>query len=279
MNNLTTTEHSNLDYLVKLAPFIQEALPLGAMIGVTDTKKFLLYLPTENLNLGDITGMTVPEGDAIYEAMRTKKSQRITVPKKAFGIPFIAQGVPIRDDNGKIIGGLGIGVSLESQERLTAMAKQFTLTSEDLSATTKELSTSSQELTHFMTKLNKSQQEMIEQVNKTEEMLGLIGSIGRNSRILGLNAGIEAARSGEHGRGFSVVAQEITKLADTSSSSVDEIRNLLELLRQKVEEVAKTVDETTIISQQQSTATEQISVVIQQLTTAAEEIDELSKII
>lgn len=279
MNTQIVSSHPMLDYLVKLAPFIQDAIPFGAMVGVTDTEKFLLYLPTENLNLGEITGMTIPEGDAIYEAIKTNKTQMITVPKKAFGIPFKAKGVPIKDDEGRIIGGLGIGVSLVGQEKLTEMAKQFTATAEELSVSTEELSSSSQELTHFMINLNKSQQEMIEQVNKTEKMLGLIGSIGRNSRILGLNAGIEAARSGEHGRGFGVVAQEITKLADTSTSSVDEIRNLLELLRAKVEEVSKTVSETTTISQQQSASTEQISAVITHLTIAAEEIDELSNII
>ncbi|CAM5223652.1 Methyl-accepting chemotaxis protein McpU [Ureibacillus acetophenoni] len=49
---------------------------------------------------------------------------------------------------------------------------------------------------------------------------------------------LKAARSGEYGRGFSVVAKEITKLADQSAESVKEIRQLLDGLKDKVRDIA-----------------------------------------
>lgn len=277
MTTQSLVKHEILDHLIALAPTIQEAIPFGAMIGVTDTEKFLSYLPAQDLNLGDIVGMTVPKGDAIYEAIKTKNTQLVTVPRAAFGIPFIAKGVPIRDEKGNVIGGLGIGISLERQEKLSEMAQQFTTTTDEIAASTEELSSSAQELSKFMESLNASQQEMIEQVSKTEKMLTLISSIGRNSRILGLNAGIEAARSGEHGLGFGVVAKEITKLADISATSVDEIQNLLELLRGKVEDVAEAVYQTTEITHEQFAATQKISSALNHLTAAAEDINKLAK--
>ena len=94
---------------------------------------------------------------------------------------------------------------------------------------------------------------------------------------MGFNAGIEAARSGEHGPGFSVVAKEITKLVDQSASSVNEIKQLLDELNEKVEHVASIVNDTVHISTLQTTAIEEISQAIQYLTEGAEEIEDFSK--
>jgi methyl-accepting chemotaxis protein len=105
----------------------------------------------------------------------------------------------------------------------------------------------------------------------------MINAVAKNTRVLGFNAGIEAARSGEHGRGFSVVAKEITKLADQSANSVNEIKQLLDELNDKVEHVANIVEDTVQISASQTTAIEEISQSIQYLTDGAEEIEEMAK--
>lgn len=230
-----------LDYWVKLAPKIKEGIPFDVMIGVTDTEKFLLYLPASNLNLGAIDGMAVPEGDAIYLAMKSNKAQMVSVPKEAFGIAFKAKSVPITDEHGKVIGGFGIGISLENQQKLSSVAQHFASTSEEIAASTQELSSSALELANFMELLGTAQKEMSEQVDKTAKILTFINSVAGKSKILGLNAGIEAARAGEHGRGFAVVAKEIRSLAEDSARSVDEIRGVLRLLNQKVEFIANSV--------------------------------------
>lgn len=154
------------------------------MIGVTDTEKFLLYIPASNLNLGDatgmeITGMPVPEQDAIYQAMRNKKTQMISAPEEAFGIAFKAIGSPIMDDEGNVIGGLGIGISLVNQQRLNSMAQHFSATSEEIAASSQEMSTSAQDLSNSMESLSFVQKEMREQFRSTEMILGLISESGR----------------------------------------------------------------------------------------------------
>lgn len=271
--------NDKVEYLIKLAPLIQEAMPFESMIGVTDTQKFLYYLPSKNLNLGDVTGQDIPEQDIIYKAIHSKKTQINVVPREAFGIPFKAKGIPIKDDLGNIIGGLGIGFSLENQEKLSQMAEHITSTTEEISASTQVLASAALELSTFLESINKSQLEMNEQVNKTEKMLAFINEIARSSRILGLNAGIEAARSGVHGKGFGIVAQEITKLADSSAKSVGEISELIALLKEKVNDVAEIVLETVQVAQQQSTSSEEIAEAIQQLAVTAEDFEDLAKIL
>ena len=67
-------------------------------------------------------------------------------------------------------------------------------------------------------------------VQQIEMALNLINEIAEQTNLLALNASIEAARAGESGKGFAVVADEIGKLANQSSSSVEEIRRVIEEL-------------------------------------------------
>jgi len=82
-----------------------------------------------------------------------------------------------------------------------------------------------------------STQELKEKSNQVDEILAIIGNISSQTNLLALNASIEAARAGEYGKGFSVVADEIRKLAEGTRDSLDQASAIVNEFKNKIVEV------------------------------------------
>lgn len=138
-------------------------------------------------------------------------------------------------------------ISIMKSDKFKNIAKDLIKNIEALSDGIHILSSQVNSLVETSDSLLESSSNSKEKVNETDDILSFIRTIANQTNLLGLNAAIEAARAGEQGKGFSVVANEVRKLASISVDSAKKIEVILNSIRNGMESVEDSVSKTGVV--------------------------------
>ncbi|WP_290443125.1 methyl-accepting chemotaxis protein [Clostridium estertheticum] len=253
-------------------PQLKEMLQEDISIALCDTTKIIKNYAADSFSIPGNEGDILKHGEPIWEAINQNKLMVGIVPKEYYGFSFQAISYPIRDKNGQAIGCVAIGKDLTNKINFEESTESLFATLEQTNASIQELNQGSEKLFSIINDIVKSLKESEKSIQKNAEIVKSIHDIATQSNLLGLNAAIEASRAGEFGRGFSVVATEMRKLAHISKQSADNVSKDLEEMKKNMDAVLEIVDKAVEVSESQSLTTKEISSALEEITKSSEKI-------
>jgi len=223
------------------------------------------------------------EGDLLTEdlpAYRCIKENRTVIddiPAEYFGYAMTAVAVPIKDEENQIIGSIAIGkrnFSSDVKEHAQMLSQSLEIASQAVGEVTHEIEKMVDDNQHLLSDIVATNQLM----DSTDQILKFVGNIASQTNLLGLNAAIEAARAGDSGRGFSVVADEIRKLSTSSTQSIKEINSSITQLKTSMTNLGDKMKDNNRRFEIQAQYIEEIDANIKEINATGEGLKKLAKL-
>lgn len=266
---------NKLQSIIHVAEIIQKLNVFDCSVTICDmTGTIIHYLSPATFELRLVEGDKISPNGALAACLNTGRRQQVFMQKELFGTAVKVVVEPIYDE-GKMVGIVGLAINLSTHNTLRETSQTLAAASEEITATTEELSAASVSFANDLEKLRIKGDGIMAKIAHTDDILRFVSDVASNSNLLGLNAAIEAARAGENGRGFTVVAGEIRKMAENCSSAVKNIKDTLVEIRQETSEIVSTINQAAVFGERQAAVASEITASMQHLASSATNIEKI----
>ena len=197
---------------------------------------------------------------------------------------YQSEGKALRDENGYPIRVAGTirniqHEKMKEQNALEMKKRVFELTSsiaEMVSGIT-AINLQAQDLAQTQEESSAAAQHIQQAAEETKAISELIRGIAEETNLLGLNAAIEAARVGEQGKGFGIVAEQVRKLAVNSKVATGNIEGSLQYMKSSIDAILEQMNKLSDLTQSQAALTEEVNASVEEINAMSESVVEFSK--
>lgn len=158
-----------------------------------------------------------------------------------------------------------------TMEEISSMAKQNADNAAESAKLAKACNDTAEQGAHSVREMDNAMKDISESSGKIADIIKIIEGIAFQTNLLALNAAVEAARAGEHGRGFAVVADEVRNLAQRSSTAAKDITALITDSVKKAENGTMLVKKTREVFSHMVTQVKKVTDLVNEIATASEE--------
>ena len=240
-----------LNSFCAVAEYIPQLVNHKMGMVVCDRERWIAVNSIEELRKQVCLGEPIKSGSAVHQAMQLKRRVCVHVDKVVYGIPYVAVSMPIYAGD-VIVGAVAIHESLETASILLDSAAELQEAAAMMKVVIDKVHEDAQALAGVGGLLKQLSGEAQKHVKGTDQVLNFIKNVASQTNLLGLNAAIEAARVGELGRGFGVVAEEVRKLAVDSAGSAGQIETILKEIGSSIGKISNEIVRIESLAEQQA---------------------------
>lgn len=278
-------DHPVMESFYNMIPYFEHFMGCELGFTISNTEEFLyvkyndaFMRETKSQSAMPKVGAPIPPNSAADVCLKQKTQLYVDVPEAVFGIPVRTAALPIIVD-GNVEGTVVMAISKKKQSETIGLANRL---SDAMSSLTKNIT----DMTSVFEEINSTNVDIEQHIaefniksERTDQIISFVKEIANKTNLLGLNAAIEAARVGEAGRGFSIVASEVRNLSTFTKQSAEEIKELLDNIKTSISEIGNQLNSSNDYLENSVNELTEVSLDIERINTIAADLKTSSEML